>query len=407
MFPKVVARCVSIVFLLVIAVSSASADSWNGVAEKIGQSLERSMELYGSGKSNEARAELSRAYFDIFEAEGMEEAVALHISTQRKTELELGFASVREAITSGRPVQVAGQRVDDLKSKLREDARRLTGADRNVDEKAMSASYYQTMGNALVIILREGLEAILIISALVAYLLRTGRKDSVRFIYYGCVAALAASVVTAVLFRSVVSLSGADREALEGLTMLVATAVLFYVSYWLISKMEVERWHHYIRRKMDTALSRTSLLALSSAAFLAVYREGAETILFYEALYSSAQSGEAILAGFGAGAVALAVVFILVRRYSVRIPVRPFFAVTSALLYYLAFSFAGKGIKELQEAGWLSYTEIEWLPHIELFGIYPSKEGLVLQTLLLAALLLAMGYWLVTRRRTGPTTDGP
>ncbi len=407
MFPKVVVKCVSMVFLLVVAVSSASADRWNNVAERIGQSLERSMEPYGSDRSNEARAELSMAYFDIFEAEGMEEAVTLHISTQRKTELELGFASVGEAITSGRPVQVVGQRVDALESKLREDARRLTGADRSVDEKAMGTSYYQTMANALIIILREGFEAILIISALVAYLVRTGREDSVRFIYYGCVAALLASVVTAVLFRSVVSLSGADREALEGVTMLVATAVLFYVSYWLVSKMEVERWHHYIRRKMDSALSRTSLFTLSSAAFLAVYREGAETILFYEALYSSAQNGGAILTGFGAGVVALAVVFVFVRRYSVRIPVRPFFAVTSALLYYLAFSFAGKGIKELQEAGWLPYTEIEWLPHVELFGIYPSKEGLMLQTLLLAALLLAMGYWLVTRRRTVPTTDRP
>ncbi len=396
---KVLVRFALILFLLAASLPSYGADRWGSVAESIGQSLEKSLELYTAGRQKEARAEVSRAYFDIFEAEGMEEAIAIHISTQRKTELEMGFASIREAIASGRPVSVVRERIDELTTRLTEDARRLSSAGQNPQYGGTGTSAYQTLVNALIIILREGFEAILIISALVAYLTRTGKKDSVRYIYYGCMAAIVASVATAVLFRSVLSLGGADREALEGITMLLATAVLFYVSYWLISKMEAERWHHYIRTKVDAALGRANIFALSSAAFLAVYREGAETILFYEALYSSTKEGGAILAGFGFGVVALALVFLLVRRYSVRIPIKPFFGVTSALLYYLAFSFAGKGVMELQEAGWLPYTEVSWIPHIELFGIYPSKEGIVLQALMLLAMLVAMGYWFATKRR--------
>ena len=170
--------------------------------------------------------------------------------------------------------------------------------------------------------------------------------------------------------------------------------------------MEADRWHRYIKGKVDEALGSANLFALSAAAFLAVYREGAETILFYEALYSSARSGTPILAGFMSGALGLFIVFTAVRRYSVKIPLKPFFFTTSALLYYLAFSFAGKGIMELQEADWLPYTEMSWAPHIELFGIYPSREGILLQAIMLAALLLALGYWFAARRRGEGTAGG-
>ena len=179
--------------------------------------------------------------------------------------------------------------------------------------------------------------------------------------------------------------------------MLFATAVLFYVSYWLISKMEVSRWQQYVKSKVDSSIGRGSVIALGFAAFLAVYREGAETILFYQALYSSADSHSAVTLGFAAGTLPLVALFFLVKYGSVRIPIAPFFAVTSALLYYLAFTFAGKGVLELQEAEWVSSSHIEGLPAIAFFGIYPTWEGILLQSVLAAALIIAVVYSFVLR----------
>ncbi|MEA3245727.1 MAG: FTR1 family protein, partial [Gemmatimonadota bacterium] len=183
----------------------------------------------------------------------------------------------------------------------------------------------------------------------------------------------------------------ASREVIEGVTLLVAVAVLFSVSYWLLSKVEAARWQQFIRDKVTSALDHGGSLALGFVAFLAVFREGAETALFFQALITRADGSLVpVFSGIAVGGVALAVVFSLFYRFGVRIPLRPFFAVTSAVLYWMAFVFAGKGVKELQEGGAMSRTLLPSFPHVEAFGIYPTVETILVQVALVGLLLFAL-----------------
>jgi high-affinity iron transporter len=245
---------------------------------------------------------------------------------------------------------------------------------------------------SFIIMLREGLEAILIVGALMTFLVKMGASHRKRDINLGVGAALGASVLTAVAIETVFHLSPARQEMLEGLTMVVATVVLFYVSYWLLSKMEVVKWNHFVKSKVNDALTSGSSLALASAAFLAVYREGFETVLFYKALVLTGgdHSGMPIAAGILAGAVVLAVVYVAISRFGIRLPLKPFFAVTSAFLYYMAFVFAGKGVAELQAGGLLPTTLLSWVPRLPALGIYPTLESSLAQAVLLALLVLAL-----------------
>jgi high-affinity iron transporter len=168
-------------------------------------------------------------------------------------------------------------------------------------------------------------------------------------------------------------------------------AVLFSVSYWLVSKVEAAHWQQFIRDKVSAALSHGGGKALAFVAFLAVYREGAETALFYQALFNEGgHVAVPLTLGIAVGAVVLAVIFTLFYRFGVRIPLRPFFTVTSALLYYMAFVFAGKGVRELQEGGALPVTLLPGFPHVEAMGIFPSVETLLAQIVLLALLAFAL-----------------
>jgi high-affinity iron transporter len=244
---------------------------------------------------------------------------------------------------------------------------------------------------SFLIIVREGFEAILVIGAIVAFLLKTGHKERLRSIWIGVGAALAASAVTAVVLKTLLSAAPVSRELIEGFTMLVSVAVLFSVSYWLISKVEATRWKQFIHDKVTTALERGGGSALTFVAFLAVYREGAETALFYQALFNEGEHVVfPITLGILVGGAVLAVVFTLFYRYGVRIPMRPFFGVTSVLLYYMAFVFMGKGIRELQEGNLVSITPIPWAPHVDAMGLFPTVETLVAQIVLIVLFVFAL-----------------
>lgn len=261
---------------------------------------------------------------------------------------------------------------------------------------------------SFLIILREGFEAILVIGAIVAFLVKTGHRDRLRSIWWGTGIALAASALTAVLLQTVLRSLPASREAIEGITMLLAVVVLFSVSYWLISKVDAARWQQFIREKVDAALAHGGGTALAVVAFLAVYREGAETALFYQALMQEGSaSGGALLAGLATGVLVLAIIFTLFYRYGIRIPLRPFFGVTSVLLYYMAFVFMGKGLRELQEGNIVSITPLPGWPHIEIMGIFPSVETLLGQGLLLGLFVFALAKTFWPRRSVVLPTIAP
>ena len=255
---------------------------------------------------------------------------------------------------------------------------------------------------SLLIIVREGFEAILVIGAIAAFLIKTGHRDRLRAIWWGSALGVLASIVTAVVLQTTLRAIPASRDLLEGITMLIAVALLFSVSYWLISKVEAANWQKFIREQVSSALERGGGKALAFAAFLAVYREGAETALFYQALLGEAQHLTLpILLGVAVGGAVLAVIFTLFHRFGVRIPLRPFFAATSGLLYLMAFVMAGRGVHELQDANVIAVTHVRGVPTVELLGIFPSVQTLLAQGVLVAALVIALT---VSLRRARSTT---
>ncbi|MGH8545594.1 MAG: FTR1 family iron permease, partial [Gammaproteobacteria bacterium] len=257
-----------------------------------------------------------------------------------------------------------------------------------------SASRSYTLFNAALIIIREGVEAALIVSAIIAVLKATGAFQAIRYIHFGWMLALIAGIVTWLLAQTVVTVSGAQREVIEGFTALLAAVVLFSVSYWLISKAEAKKWQQYIQQKVQEALTTRRVAALVGVSFLAVYREAFETVLFYQALWLQSQSTQNfVIWGFLIGVALLAVIIWLIFKLGMKIPLRTFFGVSSALLYLLAFVFAGEGIKNLQATGWLSETPLPNLPHIPALGIYPTLETTLVQGMMVMALIGAL-FWL-------------
>jgi high-affinity iron transporter len=267
---------------------------------------------------------------------------------------------------------------------------------RVVDLTRPTGSGFEAFLQSFLIILREGFEAILVIGAVVAFLLKTGHRERLRSIWMGMLLALVASAATAIVLKTVLGAIPASREIIEGMTLLIAVAVLFSVSYWLISRVEAAKWQQFIRAKVNTALEHGGGKALAFVAFLAVYREGAETALFYQALFNEgANVAVPITLGIVAGAGALAVIFTLFYRFGVKIPLRPFFSVTSVLLYYMALVFMGKGMRELQEGNAVPITMIHGMPTVDALGLYPTWETIGAQLLLLAlfAFAVAKTFW--------------
>jgi high-affinity iron transporter len=251
---------------------------------------------------------------------------------------------------------------------------------------------------AFVIFLREGLEAALLVGALLAGLQRLGRPDARRYVHSGWLAALPAGLATWWLFQRAVSVSADERELVEAGVALLAAAVLFSVSFWMISKIDARRWTGYLRRRLEESLSARRLVLLAGLSFLAVYREAAETVLFTQALLleSGGQRGH-VWAGAAAGMLAVMAAALVMSRTVMRLPMGPFFAVSSALLCGLAISFAGAGIYDLVAAGYLAPRPVTF-PEIPWMGIHPDLTGLMVQLTIVAVILAAAVTTL--RRRT-------
>lgn len=355
----------------------------------VNRRLDSVLALAAAGQRAEASGEAFEAYLTFEQVESGVRAVDPALAA----ELEAEFATLRGRAGGG----ATAEELSTLRAEL---ATGLARAER-VLGKPMTRT--ELFVQSFVILLREGLEAILVIGALIAFLVKTGNARRRRDIHFGVGAAIVVSLLTAVAFETVFRISAASQEVLEGVTMLVATAALFYVSYWLLSKMEVAKWNRFVKGKVQDALVSGSAFALPSVAFLAVYREGVETVLFYKALLVAGPASGAVMPvvlGIAAASGVLGVVYILINRFGVRLPLKPFFGVTSAFLYYMAFVFMGKGIAELQGGGVVPITVVSWAPQIERLGIYRTVESLAAQGVLLVLLLgaLVWTFYLEPRR---------
>ncbi len=355
-----------------------SAQLATRVFAEVRSRIDSSIALAAAGNLDDAEARAVDAYISFEQVERTVRARDPGLAA----ELEAAFADLRARAGSGgsdlASVQIA------LETRL-ERAERVF-ADRGSPGALFTQSF--------VLMLREGLEAILVVGALLTFLTRTGAGHRRREIHAGVAAAIGASFLTAIALETVFRLSPSHQEALEGGTMLVAVLVLFYVSYWLLSKMEVTKWTNFVKSRVQTAVSSGSALALVSAAFLAVYREGFETILFYKALFASGGVGDAapVALGLVSGLLVLAGVYVAINRFGIRLPLKPFFAVTSAFLYLMAFVFAGKGIAELQAGRILPITYVPGAPRLPALGVYPTLETMIAQGLLVGLALIALSW---------------
>jgi high-affinity iron transporter len=366
-----------------LAASDAGEESGSKQAEtviaQVHNLLDISLKTFKDGNIDDAADQAFDAYLTY-------EKIEAGLISKRKElglRLESSFSRYRAEIKR----QAALPHVEKIHAGIHAD---LSEAQKTLQEKvSFSGLFIQSFS----IIVREGFEAILIIAALIAFLVKSRNQDKLKSIYTGVTLGIVGSFLTAYVVHEVLHLSMSSQELLEGWIMLVAVVVLFWVSYWLVSKIEAEKWQSYITKKMKTAVSSGSALALGGVAFLSVYREGFETVLFYKALYLYAGDGTAgIIPGFLVGCAVLGVVYYLINKLGIKVPIKWFFAFTSVFLYFMAFTLMGKGLHELQMGQVLSMTQAEFAPHISWLGMYPTWETFIGQGILVIAYVVALVY---------------
>ncbi|MDR0579911.1 MAG: FTR1 family iron permease [Campylobacteraceae bacterium] len=356
---------------------------------------EKALDTYRNGDVKKAMSLVQNAYFDIFEASGMEVRVGA-IDGTLKTVIEGTFSEIVAIMKSGGSIDKIEEALQKLYAQVEQGAQKLSS----------SSTPWSLFIYSLIIILREGAEALIIIAAVIAYLVKSGNEKKLGSVVHSSFwSAIGLSFVTAFVMNYLFNVSGESAEMLEGITMLVAVGLLFYVGFWLLSNAHAKKWSQYITGKVKDSISSGSAKALWFTVFLAVYREGAETVLFYQALLFDAKNTlgySAIAMGFAVGAVLLVILFFFLRAGAVRIPIKPFFVITSAIIFYMSVVFTGKGIMELVEGKIIEPTIIEGLPTITWLGIYPYIESLLPQTVLIFGIIAGT---ILIRRRTAKSSE--
>lgn len=367
------------------ATAATSSVNFSHIVQEITQRGDDLLSHYNPSDGMNVIEGFNQLYFDFYEASGFELAVAT-ASSATNIKTEALFTKIIGAASSKESVSVLTKHWSELKSRL--------NANLTLIQTHSINHFSQAFIESFSILLREGFEAMIIITALLTFVRRTPHAEKATVIYYGAGSALGASLLTAVLLATIFKNLGSHREAMEGITMLIASAVMFYVSYWLLAKRESAKWQGYIKHKMNHALSTSNTWALALTAFLAVYREGAETILFYQALFiGSPNQLPGLASGFLAACMTLLLIYWGLKVAAFKMPYRLFFTVTAIFLYYMSFTFIGRGILELQQAGWISVTPIEGLPQLEWLGIFPSWQNMSVQVIFLVVTLGVIAVW--------------
>jgi high-affinity iron transporter len=350
--------------------------------------LQEALEAYRKGDPASARQLSISAYLEGFE---LIEAPLDNVDAPLRRETEREMMALRSTIGANAPADSVAASIGRIQALLDRADEKLSG-----DALSTTAAFV----SSLLILLREGLEAILVLAAIIALVMKTGRRDALAWIHGGWIAAVVLGIFTWFLARTVISISGANREMTEGVTALLAAVMLLYVGYWLHNKSNTKAWQRFIREKVDNALGKGTLWTLAGISFLAVYRELFEIILFYETLFSQAGPAgkQAVLGGIGAALVLLAIIGGAILKFSVRLPIGPFFAATAGLLALMAVVFAGNGIAALQEAGVVHATFVNFIS-VPLLGIHATLQGLIMQGIVLALVSagVLVGRW---RKRT-------
>ena len=384
-FRRIAAACAALLMALLLALpvyAEQKYANWQEVASTMGTVLDGAVEAYGAGgeeAGKKATEQVNVAYYKFYEKLGFEKTVMASISGSRGTDVEHQFYLVKKVIRDGGSQEELKSSVETLKSMLTEDAITLDGGEAAAQGNGSAAAAdsaggsssggaaWQTFLAVLGLTLREGLEAILVIAAIIAYLVKTNSRKYLASVYIGAGLGVLFSVVLAMIFNGIAASlgdaqSGAGQEIFEGVTMFLAVIVLFYVSNWMLSKAEAENWNKYIKDKVQQSIDKGSMYTLSFSAFLAVAREGAELIMFFQGMRANITNNPHMLwAGLALAVVILVIVYFAITKLSVRLPLKPFFTFTSVLMFILCISFVGKGVYELQEADVTTATRISFL----------------------------------------------
>ncbi|MDQ3840553.1 MAG: FTR1 family iron permease [Thermoproteota archaeon] len=357
--------------------------------------LDESLNLYRQGEVQEALTTARSAYLDSYEKV---EIPLRPIDPDFTLDMEIKFAELRNLIQSNAEYEAVLKKTSEIKSGLDESERLVSGTGIIAPSIAFSTSFS--------IIFREGLESALIIGAIITYLEASRNQRFKKHVYYGIIVAVAATAVTWFIARYIIEISGASRELIEAIAGISAVAVLFWVSFWVLNKIETKRWIEFVKAKVWKATTTGSVLVFVMLSFFTVYREGFETVLFYQAILGFARYMEwYVIAGMVLGLAVIIGVAIGVRKLGRKLPLRVLFGLTMAIGAYMSIAFMGNAIREFQEVGYIPTTHlIGTIPRLDInlatiTGIHPTLETIVAQLILLSVYIIGSLYILILQPR--------
>jgi high-affinity iron transporter len=363
--------------------------------DQIRLKLSEMLRLYERQNYEGALLTARSAYLDSYE---IVEIPLRPIDPDFTLEMEIKFAELRNLLQQHAPLQLVEGKTVEIRRGLDESERLVSGVGIVAPAIAFSTSFS--------IIFREGLESALIIGAILTYLQASRNNHFKKHVYYGILIAVAATAATWFIAQYIIEISGANRELIEAIAGLSAVAVLFWVSFWVLNKIETKKWIEFVKAKVWKATTTGSVIVFTALAFFTVYREGFETVLFYQAMLSFARYMELyIVAGLVIGLAVIIGVAILVNKLGKRLPLRALFALTMVIGAYMSIAFMGNAVRELQELGVVPTTPLFGIvPRLDInlatmTGIHPTLESVVAQVILLAIYLIGSLYILILKPR--------
>ena len=362
-----------------------------GDIDQIRIKLDQSLEQYKVGRIQEALTTARSAYLDSYERV---EIPLRPIDPDFTLDMEIKFAELRNLIQSNAGYEQVLKKTSEIKSGLDESERLVSGTGIIAPTIAFSTSFS--------LIFREGLESALIIGAILTYLEASRNDRFKKHVYYGIIIAAGATAVTWFIAQYIIELSGASRELIEAIAGISAVAVLFWVSFWVLNKIETKKWIEFVKAKVWKATTTGSLMVFVMLSFFTVYREGFETVLFYQAIFSFAKYMEwYVIAGLISGLVVIIGVALVVRRIGKKLPLRALFGFTMGIGAYMSIAFIGNAVREFQELGYIPTTPlIGIVPRFDInlatmTGIHPTLESVIAQIILLSIYVVGSLYILV------------
>ena len=363
--------------------------------------LDESLNLFKQGKVQEALTTTRSAYLDSYEKV---EIPLRPIDPDFTLDMEIKFAELRNLIQSNAGYEEVLKKTSEIKSGLDESERLVSGTGVIAPSIAFSTSFS--------IIFREGLESALIIGAIITYLEASRNQRFKKHVYYGIIVAVGATAVTWFIAQYIIEISGASRELIEAIAGISAVAVLFWVSFWVLNKIETKRWIEFVKAKVWKATTTGSVLVFVMLSFFTVYREGFETVLFYQAILGFARYMEwYVIAGMVLGLAVIIGVALGVRKLGRKLPLRVLFGLTMGIGAYMSIAFMGNAIREFQEVGYIPTTHmIGTIPRLDInlatmTGIHPTLETVVAQLILLSVYIVGSLYILILQPRKKKTIE--